>query len=65
MDAFTNNLIDDFIGFDNVSEFESGTFNDEEKDIHKKQMNESRGAFLSVMIQINFENYNHDFCPIF
>ena len=49
MDAFTENLFEKFIGFDNDWEIESDTCSDEEKGFQKNQIYESRGAFLSVM----------------
>ena len=61
MDAFTENLIEKFIGFDNDWETESETCSNEEKSF---QMYESRGAFFSVMKQIKFEKNNHGFCPL-
>ena len=51
MDAFTENLIEKFFGFDNDWETESETCSDEEKSF---QMYESRGAFFNIMKQIKF-----------
>jgi len=61
MDAFAENLIEKFIGFDYDWEIESDTCSNEQ---YENQRFESRCAFLRVMNQIKFEKNNYDFCPI-
>ena len=64
MEAFTENLIEEFIGFDNDCEIESDTCSNGATGIQKNQMYESRGVFLSVMRLSKFEKTNHNFCPL-
>ena len=64
MEAFTENLIEEFIRFDNDCEIESDICSGEATWIQKIQRYESRGAFSSVMKQSYFEKTNHGFCPL-
>jgi len=64
VDAFTENPIKKFIGFDSDCEIESDTCSKEATCIQKNQMYESRGSFSSVMKLIKFVKTIHGFCQL-